>query len=1038
MADPIDELVQRWKQSPSSSATIALCDALRGSARAALVLQIGEFSAQRHANDIGVMLAIARMYVAGGRLSEAQAVLVAAGKIAPREPDVYRWLGEVLVRRGDAERGEKVLERALQLGTREPDARLWLERARVFRPMQAKAGTRAVAAEVAHAASMQGALGAAPPRAAMDSYNDTTTMVRQMPPQKGEASRSDYASPPNDSQTHAIQTHASQTQDSGDDHVSELAQTKQRPSARSAPAMLPPEPRQSDSDLETAVLDMQRPLTGPQHPPFGDEADAPVFSQDAETAQAFSPLSPPPFQRPPSVEVDISVQLPLPRDPASPPPPPPQAPPAPRRSSSNRPPPAAPPFGAGVNPFDALAPARAAAGRPPSAPPERAATPRASEENGLTPHPRDVLDALALAGVFEPPSAAGAPLRWDRPEGQKRRWRASTFVSVLTVLVVGAGIFGFFQVKKKRAREHAQAETILAKVESDLQSSKPSLLPDVEKSIAQTFELESRSPRASLDWLHERGMLGLLTGGADVSFDEAMTRGRDTGVADTDMAFALVASFLFQKDLGGAAALFPKWDAPAGKDPWYELMSGATLERAGDGRARERYAAAAQLDPQLLVAQIALARSEAMDGDPQHAAELAKQFRDAHPDRAEGAALVALAWAVMGARADQTPPEVDDAIARAPELPIALAFVPPAIGAIRALDKHANDDAKAQIQKALMVVDSPGAATWIGNLALATGDDQLARKAAIAAVGFSALYLPARILAARVALLGARLDDAINATKDLPPELPGVAIVRAAVAYERLDVDALSRALDVLPPETRKDESLSALVLALNVVGGRAQVPSAKILTLAAASDVPWSELVAMDLALDLGDMRTADKIAATWKDTETMPLRAVRLARLARYENRLDDGAALADFSLKGTMDATGRLGAPRAVLENAFLAVAKGDSAGLAHTLGAYSDAIGPLATWLSAYGAAASGKIDDAKGKVSAIDPPPTTAPLENRIVVAAALGAMKDKKRGVEYVALLLASGIQNPDVVDAALALGFKKVDHADGTSTYEP
>ena len=32
MADPIDELVQRWKQSPSSSATIALCDALRGSA----------------------------------------------------------------------------------------------------------------------------------------------------------------------------------------------------------------------------------------------------------------------------------------------------------------------------------------------------------------------------------------------------------------------------------------------------------------------------------------------------------------------------------------------------------------------------------------------------------------------------------------------------------------------------------------------------------------------------------------------------------------------------------------------------------------------------------------------------------------------------------------------------------------------------------------------------------------------------------------------------------------------------------------------
>src|ERR1700736_569574 len=116
MADPIDDLVLRWKQNPNPAATIALCNALRGSVRVALIQQIGEFAAQRHATDVGVLVAIARMYLDARRFAEAQGVLVSAGKVSPREPEIYRWLGEVLLRRGDAERAEKVFERALQLG----------------------------------------------------------------------------------------------------------------------------------------------------------------------------------------------------------------------------------------------------------------------------------------------------------------------------------------------------------------------------------------------------------------------------------------------------------------------------------------------------------------------------------------------------------------------------------------------------------------------------------------------------------------------------------------------------------------------------------------------------------------------------------------------------------------------------------------------------------------------------------------------------------------------------------------------------------
>ena len=153
MVDPIDDLVRAWKKNPSPTTTVALCEALRANPRGALVQQVGEFAKERHASDVSVLVSVARMYIEATRFMDAQAVLVAAGKQAPREGNVYRWLGEVLLRRGDAERAEKVLERAIQLGATDHEAKIWLERARSYRPMQSSAGGQAVAAEVAHGAA---------------------------------------------------------------------------------------------------------------------------------------------------------------------------------------------------------------------------------------------------------------------------------------------------------------------------------------------------------------------------------------------------------------------------------------------------------------------------------------------------------------------------------------------------------------------------------------------------------------------------------------------------------------------------------------------------------------------------------------------------------------------------------------------------------------------------------------------------------------------------------------------------------------------
>ena len=114
MDETIDVLVSRWRDNPTPTMTVALCDALRGSS-SDLVVQVGQFATQRHSADVGVLVSVARMYLDSSRFADAQNVLVTAGKQAPRDGDIYRWLGETLLRRGDADRAEKVLQRAIQL-----------------------------------------------------------------------------------------------------------------------------------------------------------------------------------------------------------------------------------------------------------------------------------------------------------------------------------------------------------------------------------------------------------------------------------------------------------------------------------------------------------------------------------------------------------------------------------------------------------------------------------------------------------------------------------------------------------------------------------------------------------------------------------------------------------------------------------------------------------------------------------------------------------------------------------------------------------
>jgi tetratricopeptide (TPR) repeat protein len=954
MPDPIDDLSLRWKRNPDAASTIALCEALRHTSRPTLVQQVGQLATQKHGSQVPVLLAVARMYLDAQLLSDAQSVLVAAGKIAPRDGGVYRWLGEVLLRRGDAERAEKVLERATQLGSKEPDTALWLERARVFKVVQAKAGARAVAMEIAAAA-------APPPRPKIDSVDDEgTTEIRSTNSIEGfdkalrpAAGVRNHLSPPTDE--HMITN-----------------------SAETVP--FPTPVGHIRSELEHAL----KRSTGDLEP---------TQLMPAAPSPSSKPLSPrpPPLMRPPTPE----LRVPEPVKARTPPPPEPARPRAPLPPPSNR---------------NVAAPA-----------------PRLDAPAGV-PAAKDVLDALALAGVFEREGRAGGVFRWDKPTEKTRR-RSSIVLGVVMTLLIGAGVGVFKYVNDQREKARVQSEAILQNVETDLETSKTALLPDVETRLGHAFELDSRSRRAALDWLHERALVGIMKGSAEVAFEDAIARATEVGVPEPSFAFARVAAFLFQGDTAGAVALFQTWDRDAPDDAWYQLLAGATLERAGDPRALERYAAAVRLDPNLVIAQILLAQSTAIDGDPTKAGDLAKQFKAKYADRPEGAALIALAWARDPARGEQAPPEVAEVIAHADDLPLPLAAVPHALAAIAAVDKHG--DPRPEITKGLAVADGPGIASWMGSIALDARDEGLVQKAAMLAVGFSAVYPPARVLAARVALLGGRFDQALKATEDMDPSSPDVAVVRAASAYERTDPNALTLALDALSPENKKLPFMNALVLAPEVLGGRAAQASGPKIFEMSDDEAPWSDLVAMDMALDLGELDVADKIGASWKGSDDKPLRALRLSRLARYQNKIDLADALSKTALdSGTVT-------PRTLEERVFVLVAKNKPQEVTALLARYPLVLGPSATWLGAYAMASMNKISEAQGKIASLDPPPAAAPLPARVIAAVALAAAKDKKRAVDYVKSLLSTGIQDPDLVAAAVSLGFRRVDHAKKRATYE-
>jgi tetratricopeptide (TPR) repeat protein len=1033
----LEELLNSWRSNPDADATIAVCSYLGSSKRDELIREVGASAETWHAGDGNVMLAVGRMYLEAGMLQEAQTSLVTAGKADPRDARAFRYLGEVLLRRGDALRADKVLARALQLGASGDDVELWHERAVLYSALQKRVGPEAVVAEVARSMPRQASIPAPPTSDPLPAFGlEEATRPRQGPPPVVAVSRKptlvgladaaplprfDTADPLRDS-GESIRLSDSDLQDdavtarplqidtrgaalpppgAGAPAAAPLANSFL--SAKAKPAAVAAKPnlkatqvggfRASGTQASTAPKPaVGRPLTAkaPAATP------SPLQFDDAVTV-----VTPPPFMAQ-LAPTPSPVTAPVRKASAPPPPPPPAAfaPPPPRAPAPSEPLPSFAPLAATALAFDA-----------PSAPPAPTRPAHVLARGGgdaLSPAPAVVLEHLARVGLYEP--GGGATPAWEAPPRQKSRGAVAILIATVLVALAGAGSYEY--TRRLKVARALEADTLNAQVDKLLKSGSPSDLKATDDRLTKSFELDSLSQRAARLWLQNRVLNALLLAGETRGIDAAVHRGRQVGLPEKELLVGKVASFFVEGDLAGGAALLVRGDKDSGDDPYYQLAAAAVLERAGDARALERYRAAVKLAPDLAPAEVLLARLLLMEAGTDAAKPIIESLRKKTGDTPSTRALSALSWVVAHDRPEEPPSDALLQPGDAEKLPAPLAAIPAMVDAAKALNKQDLPTASKAIDSAINLAMTPALAAGLGFLAIEAGDEVVARKAALRALQFSAVYPRARTLAARVALLGGRIDEAQKAIEELDPASSDVAVVRAVVAYESLEPTDLKGALEALG-NSAVGPAFEALEAAPGIINGTAFPPPDKLETLA-APDKPWGELIAVDAAIETGNLPLAEKLLAK-RSLETLrPVHLRRLARLRRLQGKLDAALEASGAAAEGGI-------AMPLLLERIYELLAKEEVAPAKQLAAKYPSLLGPLAGWVGVLTDVASKQVASAAVRLTKLELPPDESPIAVRVLVARALVVGKDK-RAAPYLTALIKKLPKNPDVL-AAAALG---------------
>lgn len=126
----LDARLLRFRSRAGSEDGVELAEALFEAGRTADAVEVASAGLARRPDDLRLLLVQGRGYIAERELLQAQASLLKAARAAPGSKEPFRYLGEVLLARGDDQRAVKVIERALKIDPSDRDLRALHDRAR--------------------------------------------------------------------------------------------------------------------------------------------------------------------------------------------------------------------------------------------------------------------------------------------------------------------------------------------------------------------------------------------------------------------------------------------------------------------------------------------------------------------------------------------------------------------------------------------------------------------------------------------------------------------------------------------------------------------------------------------------------------------------------------------------------------------------------------------------------------------------------------------------------------------------------------------
>jgi hypothetical protein len=1047
----LDELVARWRKNPDPESTLALCAHLGTSHEAELMREVANTAEAWHKDNHSVMLSVGRMYLDAGLLPEAQAALLQAGKLEPNDAEAYRYLGEVLLRRGDAQRSEKALARAIQLGSKDSETRLWHERAIVYVALQQRRGLTAVADEVARTAPLP-APGASPPISAFDHIDSE--------PQPAAARPARRSRPP-------LAT-------AGIRRSSGPKATRRRGSTPPPPGAFGPKTAPQDtlmmgrSPLPASRMDD---LEHPPSPFIPSESHAPkrtakpakpgknntkVPRREARGGEAAADRKPPSTLAELARSVDGLNQDPQAAkdthpdaelggadpflgtfeseeriEPANDVPAAPAAPAifarAPRAAAARAPEPASAPVKA------AAAVAEPALVTPPALPdaepftppssaaplsPARLARPapvahaRPVDEDEAVPSPETILLTLARVGLYEKESSVTPAWEAAPRPAPRRLWLLGG--ALAAALLVGVG--GYRYAVGVQEERLAEAQALGMRLTTSLESGSRAQLRASDNDFQRLFELDSRGRDPALLWLTNRALYTLLDAEPVSGIESALQRARTVGIEESRLIFGRLASALSAGDLPGAAALISEWDARAKDDALYQLFAGVTFERAGNPVALERYTLATHLSPELKLAHLSAARLSLLQRGPAESKSLVEIASARLGPGAAADVLRGLEWAASPFTTAPAPTLPNpEAIA---DLSPILQETAHAVSAVRALRDGKTEESMAEFKQALGPATTPALAAWIGYQALDAGDVEVARLSALKAMQLSVQHQSSQALAARIALAEGRLDAARDAVKGVDPSSRDAVLIEAVTAYENLRGADATRMVASLPTEPASAATLEALRDSDKVVAGVARPKDERLNTLAEEQRL-WGAEIAVDLALDSGRLELAERIVKARAWDAKVPAHAARLMRLRRYQGQ---GAAALELA-QGLVDR--EHASVRAVAEVVLGFISEGRVAAATSALRELNAAAGNVGPWLEILVEAAAGRQPNAAKMAAEHEPPGKGTPLLEQVVALRALAAAKDR-RAKPYYGQLDKRFRGQPDVALAGKELGLVK------------